>query len=257
MFSRRHNRQCRNPRCAVFIAEDAWIPLCASCRAIGAVCSALTAVLGLLARVLGFFVLLFLVTPAADAKTVPRAALQYQRALLGNARAVWGLNAPIAVFAAQVHQESGWRPDAKSAYAGGLTQFTPATATDMGRWYSDLADVDVYNPAWSLRALVRYDKRLLDRVRASVSEECDAIAMMLVQYNGGPGWLDRDRKLAASRGANQNRWWGHVEQHSARAAWAFRENRQYPRRILFVHQALYLGWGPGTCTAVARAAGVA
>ena len=44
----------------------------------------------------------------------PQAAQQYRALLVRTAHAAWGLDAPVAVFAAQVHQESAWRADAVS-----------------------------------------------------------------------------------------------------------------------------------------------
>jgi len=44
----------------------------------------------------------------------PQAAQQHRALLVRTAHAAWGLDAPVAVFAAQVHQESAWRPDAVS-----------------------------------------------------------------------------------------------------------------------------------------------
>lgn len=192
------------------------------------------------------FILCFvlLATPAS-AQTIPRAALQYRHVLVGNARFVWGMNAPIAVMASQVHQESGWRADARSAYASGLTQFTPATADWISAKFADeLGDNQPLNPSWALRALARYDKFLYDRQRTAATD-CDRWAFTLSAYNGGEGWVNRDRALAAQRGATPNRWWGHVEKHSPRGAAAFTENRNYPRRILLVRQPPYRAWGPG------------
>ena len=65
-------------------------------------------------RWLLFVALLLVCVPAASAAQIPRAAYGYQRALVANVRVVWGLNGPIATMAAQVHQESGWNPNAKS-----------------------------------------------------------------------------------------------------------------------------------------------
>ncbi|ECE5264246.1 lytic transglycosylase domain-containing protein, partial [Salmonella enterica] len=48
----------------------------------------------------------------ARAAQPPQAALQYRDDVIRNARLEWGLSAPVADFAAQLHQESGWRPDA-------------------------------------------------------------------------------------------------------------------------------------------------
>lgn len=181
--------------------------------------------------------------PHAVAQDIPRAAHQYQRALTANARLMWGLNAPVAAFAGQVHQESAWRADARSPFASGLAQFTPATAEWIGDVYADLASPQPFNPAWALRALVRYDLWLWDRNPAAT--ECDRMAFALVSYNGGEGWLRREQTRAAAKGDDRLRWFGHVERWCIRAAWACAENRDYPRKILLRHQAIYASWGPG------------
>lgn len=187
-----------------------------------------------------------LLTTSVSAATIPARAAKYERALIREAQRVWGLNAPIARFAAQIHQESAWRPDVCSPYACGLAQFTKATARDMCLWYKDLCPVNTFDPRWALRALVLYNKRLYDALEGLAATSCDRWAMTLASYNGGRGWVLRDRRLTRQRGDDPTRWWGHVEKHSNRAAWAFRENRGYPRRILRRLEPIYLaaGW-PG------------
>ena len=78
---------------------------------------------------------------AGDAKAaevqMPRAALQYRATLIRQARAAWGLNAPVAVFAAQIHTESWYGerrlPVASSERAEGLAaQFIPARTAPGG-----------------------------------------------------------------------------------------------------------------------------
>lgn len=188
---------------------------------------------------------LLLLAAVAEAQTIPRAALQYQRALIGNARLVWGLDAPIAVMAAQVHQESSWRANAQSKYASGLAQFTPGTADWISQRYPDLGVNQPFEPAWALRALARYDKFLYDR-QASAVNECDRWAFVLSSYNGGEGNVNRDKRLCGGMSCcDPSRWWGHVELYSPRADWAFRENRGYPRVILLQRQPPYRAWGPG------------
>jgi hypothetical protein len=60
---------------------------------------------------------------------IPAQANTYRAQLTREARAAWGLEAPVAFFAAQVHQESGWREDARSPVGAlGLAQFMPGTA---------------------------------------------------------------------------------------------------------------------------------
>ena len=98
---------------------------------------------------------------AAAEVTIPRAAQQYRATLVRAAHATWGLDAPVAVFAAQVHTESWWRNDTVShAGAQGLAQVMPATA----RWLPSVAPETgkpaPFNPGWSLRALCVYDKWL-------------------------------------------------------------------------------------------------
>lgn len=195
--------------------------------------------------------LLVLITVSAEAQTViPRAAAQYKRALIANSRIAWGLNSPVALFASQIAQESGFRPDAQSPYAKGLTQFTSDTARWIGQAYpEELGDVDVWNPSWSLRALSRYDKHLHERATFAASE-CDRFSFVLSGFNGGSGWWSRDRGLASKNGADPSKWWGHVEFFSSRSKAAFNENRSYVKRIVYRWQPLFIqaGWGTGvTC----------
>lgn len=191
-----------------------------------------------------FFVALLGYASVVDAAP-PVAAKKHQRALTANAHAVWGLAAPIATFAAQVHQESGWKEDARSPFAGGLAQFTPDTAKWISKAYNDeLPGGDPFNPSWALRALVRYDKHLWDRVLPAAND-CERMAFVLSSYNGGKGWLDRDKARAAQYSAAVDRWFGNVEFYNAgRAAHFFEENRGYPRRILLKIQKEYATWGP-------------
>jgi len=181
---------------------------------------------------------------------VPLEAHRYQRDLIREARFTWGMAAPIAAFAAQVHQESGWRPGARSRYAAGLAQFTPDTAQWIAGLDPELAANQPLDPRWALRALVRYDRRLWERVTGA--DGCERMAKTLAAYNGGPGHITREERAAHAAGADPARWFGHVERHCLRARWACAENRAYPRRILTGLQPLYLSWGPGVdCNGIA------
>lgn len=192
-----------------------------------------------------------LAPPASAAQPVPAVANPHRADLTRQARMLWGLDAPVAAFAAQVHQESAWRSDAVSRVGAlGMAQFMPSTA----RWWCDLHRLSTdecqpRNPAWALRALVMYDRWLWDRITHTASE-CDRFAMTLSAYNGGLGWVQRDRALASSKGLDSSRYWGEVETVNAgRAAWAIKENRDYPRRILHQHAPRYeaAGWGRSAC----------
>lgn len=184
---------------------------------------------------------------------IPERADHYRRDLTRISQQEIGLAAPVALFAAQIHQESSWRSDAKSPYAEGLTQFTPATAKWISEIYPDLGNATPYSPGWAMRAMVRYDLHILARVKpwhARDIPECDKWAFTLSGYNGGPGWITRDRRQAESAGHCPDVWWGSVENHSTRSASAFKENRHYPHRILFELEPRYIaaGWpGVSTC----------
>lgn len=179
--------------------------------------------------------------------TIPRAAQQHRATLTRAAHATWGLDAPVSVFAAQVHTESWWRNNTVSHVgAQGLAQFMPSTA----RWLPSVApetgNPEPFNPGWSLRALCVYDKWLWDRVAGH--SDFERMAFTLSAYNGGLGWVNRDRKKARSLGLDDRVWFSSVENVNAgRSKAAFRENRNYPRLILKERQYAYIkaGWGPG------------
>jgi soluble lytic murein transglycosylase-like protein len=180
------------------------------------------------------------------AQEPPRAALKYRADLVRSARLAFGLDAPVAVMAAQVHQESGWRPDARSPYAHGLAQFTPATADWIGGLDPMLAGADTGNPVWALRALARYDRWLHDRV-PDTGNACDRWWATLRAYNGGLGHWRNEARLAApesDRGAIDARC-GQATRHRSHC----RENLAYPRLILARWQPLYVSWGPGVVCA--------
>lgn len=187
---------------------------------------------------------LLLIASVAEAQTIPRVALQYKRALIGNARLVWGLNAPIAVISGQIEQESSWRADARSPFAGGLAQFTPGTAADISRKYPELSDNAPFEPSWALRAVNLYD-RDLHKLEPNAATECHRWAMTLSAYNGGRGWVDRQKRAAKARGLDDRKWFGSVENVRVRAQWAHDENRNYPRAILLKRQKNYVTWGLG------------
>lgn len=183
----------------------------------------------------------------AAAITIPRAAEPHKATLTRAARVYWGLNAPVSVFAAQVHTESWWRNNTVSHVgAQGLAQFMPATAKWLPSVAPETGKPEPFNPGWSLRALCAYDKWLWDRTDGV--NDYERMAFALSAYNGGQGWVNRDKRLARRRGLDPARWFGAVETVNAgRSAAAWKENRQYPRRILRERQHAYIGagWGPG------------
>jgi len=187
--------------------------------------------------------------PLAERIVIPEIPPAWRIRLEREAGATFGVNAPTARLAAQIHQESRWRPKAASKYAQGLTQFTPATAKWLPAVCPGVGPPDVWDPDWAIRAMVCYDAHLAKHVGATATE-CDRWAMALAAYNGGLGWINRDRRLAAKAGKDPTRWFGHVSEHTGRAAWARKENRGYPHRILLVLEPAYAraGWSsPASC----------
>lgn len=177
---------------------------------------------------------LFCFAPTAGAQ-VPEAAEAHERTMTRVAAQEFGLPAPAALLGAQVHQESSWHTAAASGVgAEGLAQFMPATAEWIADIYPDLGPAAPYSPGWALRALARYDRHILDRIHPhqGAVPDCDRWAFTLSGYNGGPGWVARDRERAADAGADPDRWWGEVSEHTGRGAAAARENRHYVHRIL-------------------------
>jgi hypothetical protein len=184
------------------------------------------------------------------ADEIPNAAKQHRATLVRSAQLVYGLDAPIATFAAQVHQESRWRLDARSPVgAEGLAQFMPTTTEWIAAAYPKyLAGPQPYNPGWAMRALVQYDKSLLKQNKAR--NACEQWAMVLSAYNGGQGWVNKDRRLALASGADVLAWFNEIEKfNSGRSASNFNENRHYPKAILSRWEPLYeeAGWGNGVC----------
>lgn len=182
---------------------------------------------------------------------IPRKAKLYRARLIREARAQWGLDAPVATFAAQIHQESMWNENATShAGAQGLAQFMPTTS----RWLPEVApetgEPMPFSASWSIRAMVTYDRWLWRRISART--DCDRMAMTLSAYNGGLGWLGRDKAMAAAAGMDPQRWTHVALFNAGRSNSNFRENRGYPTRILGVLTNLYraAGWGSGGCDVV-------
>jgi len=174
---------------------------------------------------------------------VPREALVYQAELTREARLEWGMDAPIAALAGQLMQESGFDPKAKSAYASGLSQFTPATARWISTLSTRLSDPNPLDPSWSIRAMVFYDHLLHDGVNPA-NDECGRYRAMLAEYNGGAKrWADR-QKLSKEPGnydvtAVINPGISKSNQQ---------QNQNYAFFVVYRWQAIFVSWsGPLVC----------
>lgn len=174
---------------------------------------------------------------------VPEACRAYERDITRQAHNVFGItDPPVSVLAAQMQQESSCNPRAQSPFAAGLTQFTPGTAKDMARKYpTELGAADPFNPRWAIAAQALY---MRDLTRAAPGATwCDTWAFGLAAYNGGPGWLVRDRaQCRLSPDCNPSRWFDHVADtpDRRRAPHNIAENRGYPKRILLLLVTRYI-----------------
>ncbi|WP_338414752.1 transglycosylase SLT domain-containing protein [uncultured Sphaerotilus sp.] len=184
--------------------------------------------------------------PPADQPEPPLGARRWRYELMRAANTVWGLDAPVAVFAAQVEQESGWRPWAVSRVgAVGMGQFMPATASWWCRMHKmNAQQCQPRNPVWSLRALVGYDRWIWDQIgRIPGAEEMDPYSRMwatLRSYNGGLGhWRAESRAAGSLDRLAVDAACGRARRHRSHC----RENLGYPQRIMVTLQPRYAGWG--------------
>lgn len=204
--------------------------------------------------VLGAALMLMIASlPALAANTpavrIPAVSAVYRIKIEREASRNFGLATPAARLAAQIHQESAWNPKAASAYAHGLTQFTPATAKWLPTVCPAVGTPDPWDPDWSLRAQACYMAWLHARIApfkyAGTMNRCTHWNYALRGYNGGLGWLHKERLATQRAGGDANNW-RDTERHRIRAGWAHKENTGYPRRILLALEPAYraAGW-PG------------
>ncbi len=185
---------------------------------------------------------LLLVVVGAHAQ-VPQAALKYRADLQREAQFVYGLAAPVATFAAQIEQESGWNAGVTAWDNGrGLAQFMDQTAAWSAQKFADLGPADPYNPKWAIRALLRLDDFNVKHVTGDTP--CDKWGAGLKAYNAGLGYVQRAQKRSPQPG----QWFGVTELINAgQSPKNFEYSRLYPRWIMVKRQPKYAGWGVGHC----------
>lgn len=182
--------------------------------------------------------------PAIAAAAVPDRAWQHRRDMVQSAWRTFGPGAPVATLAAQIHQESAWRCDAVSwAGAQGCAQFMPGTSGDAAkRWPSQCAPANPFHPPWAFRCRDLYLRAQIIASRNERTDECDEWAFGLRAYNGGLGWIRRDRAATTAAGADPDDWRQVQPYNAGRRDSAFRENTEYPVRI-FRLESEYVSWG--------------
>lgn len=191
--------------------------------------------------IIGF--LLAVLAGVVFAQEIPAAAKQYRHELTREAQFVFGLRAPVPMFAAQIEQESSWRSGVTAWDNGrGLAQFMDPTAEFIAQTYPELGKPDPYNPRWAIRAMVRLNQYNFKRVQGI--DLCHQWAAALKAYNAGLGWVLRAQQRAEEPG----RWFGHAEFiNTGQSQTNFEYSRTYPHKILYNRQPKYAPWGAVVC----------
>ena len=172
---------------------------------------------------------------------IPAAAQRYRADLTREAQFIFGLAAPVPTLAAQIEQESGWKPGVTAWDNGrGLAQFMDPTADWASQRFADLGPAQPYNPKWAMRALVRLDNYNVSLVKGD--SPCEEWGAALKAYNAGLGYVKRSQ----ARSEHPGTWFGATEKINAgQSAKNFEYSRQYPRWIMLKRQAKYMPWGKG------------
>lgn len=89
----------------------------------------------------------------------------------------------VPLLAAQIDAESGWRTDADSGHAQGISQFAPVTWKEWGRDGNGDGKADVWEPRDAIPSQARYMCHLYEMVRAVPG---DPTKLALAAYNAGP-----------------------------------------------------------------------
>jgi len=174
---------------------------------------------------------------------IPREALAHRDNFIRIWRFYFALAESPTIGFSQVHQESRWRTEARSAFASGMAQFTPATAAQ----YAKLLPPEVRarcpsvagcptDPNWALNALSLYDYNLHKGYGWAATAD-DRWRLTLAAYNGGAHWLARERAKV-----NNSTRWADIAGACIRATWACKENHDYPVVILERWLPIYRTW---------------
>jgi len=178
-----------------------------------------------------------------SAATIPKLMLPWRPIITREAQFVYGINAPVAMFASQIMQESGGRADVTASDLGrGGAQFMDGTSKFISEKFPELGAPAPYNPNWAIRAQVRYDGWIRNMVKGK--DDCHRWAAVLKGYNAGPGYV----KQGQAKSPDPETWFGVTEYMTTKqSAINLEYSRTYPRKILFKHQPLFATWGGIVC----------
>lgn len=163
--------------------------------------------------------------------------MRYLPLFVRASKEAFGVDDYTALLMAQAMQESTCDPNAKSPVgANGLDQFMYTTALDMikrGRCTflgnpRSRAGVEqlMLNPEWSARCGARYMADLIKFVKKYWTGT-DAYMAALACFNGGCGWIVKERKKALSKG-EPDVYCNSTRKSCIRSAANCKENNRYP-----------------------------
>ena len=175
--------------------------------------------------------------------TPPRIMLQWRPVITREAQFIYGINAPIPMFAGQIQQESGGRANITAGDGGmGLTQFMNGTVKQIVTLYPELGPANPYDGKWAIRAQVRFDDYLYLHVKGK--NDCERFASALKGYNAGLGFVQR----AQRKSPDPETWFTLTEYiEVGQSEKNMQYSREYSRWILFFHQPAYVSWGMPVC----------
>ncbi len=180
------------------------------------------------------------VSPSAIGATqkIPARAAKYLPILQGEHNAIWP-ESNICIVARQIEHESAWKENAtrresSGAMSYGQMQVLDSTWGEIKGKYPTLLSGEpqvMLQAKWGIRAGLLYDLMMWNASRFAATEQ-DRYCFMLASYNGGQGWVERDRKLTEQSHKNKNVWFGGVESYSNRSTANYKINRKYVREIM-------------------------
>lgn len=154
-----------------------------------------------------------------------------------------------SLFAAQIDQESTCRTFAKSPYAYGIAQITPAT----GKTWSftickDLGPYKKYDDHWQLTCAARAMWQLEHDVKYNIPY-CEVMSLALGKYNGGYWIIWEYEHSGHNLHISRYNVCGKVRLPNGkkRAPWACDENYEYALERIFNRQRNFVELGGQIC----------
>ncbi len=156
----------------------------------------------------------------------------------------YGVPAPVPVFVAQIEQESGFNPLAKSPVgAQGSLQLMPATS----KWIASQAGFGIAAPfdaKWAIQSGIWYSRFLYDRPFAKLANTpCDRWLFTFSAYNGGEGRVRQRQAISAVPGS----WTFTGSINPGISAANQKENLAYGPKVIYWLQPKYKQLGPVVC----------